>query len=125
MQRVVGTSLVNGLTDIYSEVRALREIHREKLRRHGRARQDLQFYAAGPADRSQVGLCSRACRWSRNCARAAANGVDAEALLPVPFSPQRKALESVLRETTTDGAGKWHCPSAHARHTSDNGRARR
>ena len=35
--------------------------------------------------------------------RAAANGVDAEALLPVPSSPQRKALESVLRETEGGG----------------------
>lgn len=106
VQRVVGTSLVNGLTDIYSEVRALREIHRE----YSAGTDELvktcnsmpRSMGSQPAGLVQLELKSLVAQLRK---RAAANGVDAEALLPVPSSPQRKALESVLRETTTDGAG--------------------
>ena len=98
VQRVVGTSLINGLTDIYSEIRALREIHRD----YSAGTDELvktvnslpRSTGSQPAGLVQLELKSLVAQLRK---RAAANGVDAEALLPVPSSPQRKALESVLR----------------------------
>ena len=106
VQRVVGTSLINGLTDIYSEIRALREIHRD----YSAGTDELvktvnslpRSTGSQPAGLVQLELKSLVAQLRK---RAAANGVDAEALLPVPSSPQRKALESVLREAEGGGGG--------------------
>lgn len=103
VQRVVGSDLVSSLTDIYSEVRALQEIQRE----YSAGTDELvrkcssmpRSTGSQPAGLVQLELKSLVAQLRK---RAAANGVDEDALLPMPSSPQRKALESVLRDT--DGA---------------------
>ena len=99
VQRVVGVALVGACTDIYAEVRALREIHRE--------------YSAGTDE--MVRSCARLPRATSSApaglvklelrslvaqlrARAAETGMPEEALLPAPSSPHRNALDSVLRD---------------------------
>ena len=106
MQRVIGLSLVNACADIYAEVRALREIHRD----YAAATDDLvkssaslpRATSSAPAGLVQLELKSLVGQLRK---RAAASGAHEDALLPVPSSPHRTALESVLREEVDGGGG--------------------
>ena len=106
VQRVIGLSLVNACADIYAEVRALREIHRD----YAAATDDLvkssaslpRATSSAPAGLVQLELKSLVGQLRK---RAAASGAHEDALLPVPSSPHRTALESVLREEVDGGGG--------------------
>ena len=106
VQRVVGFSLVNACGDIYAELRALRDIHRE----FAAATDELlkkstslpRATSSAPAGLVQLELKSLVAQLRK---RAADTGVPEDALLPVPSSPHRKALESVLREEGDGGGG--------------------
>jgi hypothetical protein len=106
VERVVGSALVMACTDIYAEVRALHEIHRE----YAACTDELvktcasmpRSMASQPAGLVQLELKSLVAQLRK---RAAASGVHEDALLPTPSSPQRKALESVLQGEDADAAG--------------------
>lgn len=106
VRRVVGPSLVSACEDIYAEVRALHEIHRDYAADTDeiiRSRASVpRSTASQPAGLVQLELKSLV---SQLRARAAAAGVPEDALFPTPSSPQRKALDSVLHASHLGGGG--------------------
>ena len=99
VQGIVGQSLVSSCMDIYAEVRALHEIHREYTAGTDEMVKTNasmpRATASQPAGLVQLELKSLVSQLRQ---RARASGVAEDALLPTPSSPQRKALESVLRD---------------------------
>ena len=97
IRRIVGNSLVSACTDVYAEVRALREILSDYA-----ADTDVLVKKRSSMPRSlgsqpdglvQLELKSLVTQLRQN---AVAAGAPEDALLPVSSSPQRKILETVL-----------------------------
>ena len=113
IERVVGQRLVSACADVYAEVRALQDILKdysadtdELVKKRSSMPRSM---GSQPAGLVQLELKSLVAQLRK---RAAAAGKPEDALLPMPSSPQRKALEQVLHGD--DALGKAERPHTAA-----------